>query len=97
MFIFVSIPGGGGVHVAGPNAYAEKNIPILSLACDPGSHTVVAGTELEASYQASVALWLVVTSCYSDVLRGIVLIPHSGTSEPQELYVSNMLKVITMT
>lgn len=62
-----------GVHVAGPNAYAEKNIPILSLACDPGSHTVVAGTELEASYQASVALWLVAPSCYSDVLRGNVL------------------------
>ncbi|RAO67880.1 uncharacterized protein BHQ10_003892 [Talaromyces amestolkiae] len=34
----------------------EKNIPILSLACDPGSHIVVAGTELEA-YQATVALW----------------------------------------
>ena len=72
MFIFVSIPGGGGVHVAGPNAYAEKNIPILSLACDPGSHTVVAGTELDA-YQASVALWLVTTSCYSEVLRGNIL------------------------
>jgi hypothetical protein len=38
----------------------EENIPILSLACDPGSHTVVAGTELE-SYQASVNLWLVAT------------------------------------
>ncbi|KUL90218.1 hypothetical protein ZTR_02118 [Talaromyces verruculosus] len=34
----------------------EKNIPILSLTCDPMSHTVVAGTELDA-YQASVALW----------------------------------------
>ncbi|EEA26363.1 hypothetical protein TMatcc_005370 [Talaromyces marneffei ATCC 18224] len=47
---------------AGPSQRAsvdmrvEKNIPILSLACEPGSHTVVAGTELEA-YQASVALW----------------------------------------
>lgn len=49
------------------NACAEKNTPILSLACDPGSQIVVAGTELEA-YQATVALWLVATSCHSDVL-----------------------------
>lgn len=55
-----------------PNTCVEKNIPILSLACDPGSHAIVAGTELEA-YQATVALWLVPISCRPEVLRGNVL------------------------
>ncbi|KAF3395207.1 putative WD repeat-containing protein [Talaromyces pinophilus] len=49
--------GGSPLQKASVEMRVEKNIPILSLACDPGSHTVVAGTELEASYQASVALW----------------------------------------
>ena len=53
-------------------AYIEKNIPILSVACDPESHTVVAGTELEA-YQASVVLWLVAASLPSHFSRGYVL------------------------
>ncbi|OKL56014.1 hypothetical protein UA08_08640 [Talaromyces atroroseus] len=34
----------------------EKHAPILSLSCDPDSHSVVAGTELVSS-QATVALW----------------------------------------
>jgi hypothetical protein len=62
----ISLSISGVINVARPNACIEKTIPILSLACDPGSHTVVAGTELEA-YQASVALWLVATSCHGSI------------------------------
>ncbi|KAH8698819.1 WD repeat protein [Talaromyces proteolyticus] len=46
-------------HVSGKadvEMRVERDVPILSLACNPETHTIVAGTEIVSS-QATVALW----------------------------------------
>lgn len=42
----------------------EKKVPVLSVACNAETNTVVAGTEL-ASSQAVVAFWYVFADAYS--------------------------------